>query len=99
MIIQVLHCRFCRSANVIRHGKDKADHQRSLCHDCRRTFREQPGTRAHSPQFRARVLAAYHERASLCGVCRVFGIGRKTLSEWLKKADHLPPLEQTLAPA
>ncbi len=30
------------------------------------------------------------------GISRVFGISRKTLGEWLKKARTLPPLEQTL---
>ncbi len=90
MVIQVVHCRFCQSENVIRHGTDKADRQRYLCHDCARTFREQPGTRAHSAKFRARVLAAYHERASLRGVCRVFGIGRNTLTDWLKKSQPAP---------
>jgi transposase-like protein len=86
MVIHILECRFCGGQNVIRHGTDKADRQRYRCHDCRRTFREHPGTRAHSPEFRQRVLAAYHERASMRGVCRVFGIGRNTLTGWLKKS-------------
>jgi len=72
MVIQVLHCRHCQSQNVIRHGKDKAERQRYLCHDCRRTFREQPGSRAYPDEFRERALAAYQERASLRGVCRIF---------------------------
>lgn len=87
MVIQVLHCRHCDGQNVIRHGKDKAGRQRYRCHDCRRTFQER--AERHSPQFRARVLAAYQERASnhssMRGVCRIFGIGRNTLSGWIKK--------------
>jgi insertion element IS1 protein InsB len=86
MVIQIIYCRFCQSEKVIRHGQDGAERQRYLCHDCGRTFRERPGTRAHSPQFRARVLAAYQERASMRGVCRIFGIGRNTLTNWLKKS-------------
>jgi len=86
MVIQVLHCRHCQSQNIIRHGQDGNGKQRYLCHDCRRTSREHPGDRTHSPQFRARVLAAYQERCSMRGVCRVFGIGRNTLSGWLKKS-------------
>jgi transposase-like protein len=72
MVIPILQCRFCGSENVIRHGRDKSDRQRSLCHDCDRTFRERLGTRAHSAEFRERVLAAYRERASMRGVCRIF---------------------------
>ena len=31
------------------------------------------------------MLRAYHERASLRGVRRIFGVSRTTLSGWLKK--------------
>ena len=89
MVIQILHCRFCQSQNVIRHGKDTTGRQRFLCHDCRRTFREQPKNRSHSEAFQQKVLAAYQERASMRGVCRLFGIGRNTLSAWLKKSREL----------
>jgi len=89
MVIQVLHCRHCDSQNVIRHGRDKAGRQRFLCHDCRRTFEEQAGRRAHTDEFKARALAAYQERCSMRGVCRLFGVGRNTLSGWIKKS--LPP--------
>ena len=91
MVIQVLHCGHCQSQNVIRHGKDRAGHQRYLCHDCRRTFQEQTGSPTHSAEFQTRVLAAYQERASMRGVCRLFGIGRNTLSEWLKKSQPVAP--------
>ena len=45
------------------------------------------------------MLVAYHERCSQRGVCHIFGISRKTLAAWLKKAAALPPLRATLAPA
>ncbi len=93
MVIQILHCRFCQSQNVIRHGKDKTDRQRYLCHDCRRTFREKPQSRSHSEEFQNKVLAAYRERASMRGVCRIFGIGRNTLSGWLKKSQSVAAAE------
>lgn len=86
MVIQILHCRFCQSQNVIRHGKDTTGRQRFLCHDCRRTFREKPKSRSRSAEFQKQALAAYQERASMRGVCRLFGIGRNTLSAWLKKS-------------
>jgi transposase-like protein len=89
MVIQVLHCRHCQSQDIIRHGSDGNGTQRFLCHDCRRTFRENPGDRTHSPQFKARVLAAYQERCSMRGVCRLFGVGRNTLSGWIKKSQSV----------
>ncbi len=89
MVIQILPCRHCQSQNVIRHGKDKSARQRYLCHDCRRTFREKPMSRTCSAEYQATVLAAYQERASMRGVCRLFRIGRNTLSEWLKKSQSL----------
>lgn len=72
MVTQVLHCGHCRSQNVIRHSKDKAGRQRWRCHDCRRIFQKATGSLTHSAEFRARVLAAYQERASMRGVCRLF---------------------------
>ncbi len=89
MVIQILHCAHCQSQNVIRHGKDRADRQRYLCHDCGRTFQEPDGSRASREDLQARALAAYQERASMRGVCRLFGIGRNTLSGWLKKSQSV----------
>lgn len=88
-VIQVIHCAHCQSQNVIRHGRDKAGRQRYRCHDCRRTCGDpqvQADSRARREQLQAHALAAYRERASMRGVCRIFGVGRNTLSGWLKKS-------------
>ncbi len=86
MVIEVLLCRHCQSQNVIKHGRDKRGVQRFRCHDCRRTFHKAEDDRSYTADFRAQVLAAYQERASMRGVCRVFGISRLTLAGWLKKS-------------
>ena len=91
MVIQVLCCRHCQSQNVIRHGADASGTQRYRCRDCTRTFRAQPKSRTRPEEFQATVLAAYQERASMRGVCRLFGIGRNTLSGWLKKSPPVAP--------
>ena len=70
MVIQILHCRYCQSQNVIKHGRDINDCQRFRCRDCRRTFRQMPKSRSRSVKFQKLVLAAYQERASMRGVCR-----------------------------
>lgn len=86
MVIEILLCRHCQSNNVIKHGRDKRNVQRFRCHDCGRTFQKPEADRSYTPAFRAQVLAAYHERASMRGVSRVFGISRLTLGDWLKKS-------------
>ncbi len=54
MVIQVLPSRHCQSQNVIRHGTDANGTQRYLCHDCRRTFREQPKSRTRPEEFQSK---------------------------------------------
>jgi transposase-like protein len=52
----------------------------------------------YTPERKAEILCAYHERSSLRGIERTFGVARQTVAKWLKeKADSLPampPLEE-----
>ncbi len=89
MVTYMVHCRHCGETNNIRHGHDTVGIQRFRCHDGGRTFRQQPGRRAYPEPQKAQILAAYHERCSMRGVSRVFGISRNTLSTWLKKSPEL----------
>ncbi len=86
MVTEIVLCRHCQSRNVIKHGRDKRSVQRFRCRDCARTFQKPEADRGYTPAFRAQVLAAYQERASMRGVSRVFGISRLTLADWLKKS-------------
>ena len=86
MVIEIVLCRHCQSNNVIKHGRDRRNVQRFRCRDCERTFQKPEEDRSYTPAFRAQVLAAYQERASMRGVSRVFGIARGTLDGWLKKS-------------
>ncbi len=91
MITQPLFCPYCDSDSVIRHGTAKGK-QRYRCRGCTRTFRENPGTRAYSPERKREILSAYQERSSLRGLRRIFGVSRTTVSAWLKQeAQALPP--------
>lgn len=83
MVTFTLTCQRCGSQNLIRHGKAPNGKQKYRCKDCGRNSRQDPASRAHAPVFRERVLAAYHERSSQRGVCRIFGISRQTLVTWL----------------
>lgn len=85
MVIHIVLCRYCQSQNVIRHGRVK-DVQRYRCHDCGRTFRQNPGSASYPKVLKAQVLATYQECPSMRGITRIFGVSRQTLSGWLKKS-------------
>lgn len=47
----------------------------------------------YTPERKAEILRAYHERSSLRTVARTFGVARQTVAKWLKeKADSLPEM-------
>ncbi len=80
----VVTCPHCLdAASVRRFGAHRGGNPRYQCTACNRTFCRHPGTTAHPPEFRERVLRAYQERASMRGICRTFGISRSTLYAWL----------------
>ena len=88
--ITIILCPFCQSQSLIRLGTNATGKQRYQCRDCNKTFVEQPAlSRLQDPVFLAQVLAAYHERASMRGVARIFKISRTSLSALLKKSQSL----------
>ena len=92
MVTHTLFCPRCGSAEVIRHGTTASGKQRYRCQRCRRTFREDPSSRAYPEERKREILAAYQERSSLRGLTRTFGVSRTTVSAWLKeRAKALPP--------
>ena len=86
MDTQTTNCRHCTSTNTIGHGYTAKAKQRYRCHDCGRCFVENPGTAAYDPARKEEILRAYHERASLRGISRIFGVSRNTVTSWLKKS-------------
>ena len=67
-------CSTCHSDHVVRFKHTRNGNQRYRCNNYHKTFCCEPSTNAHSEEFKAMVLAAYHERASMRGTCRIFGI-------------------------
>ena len=78
-------CYHCGSTQVIRHGRSRYGKQRYKCHGCARCFTPEPGSSAYDEATKARILRAYHERSSLRGLTRIFGVSRNTVTSWLKK--------------
>ena len=44
-----------------------------------------PTQRGYTEEEREEILRAYHERSSLRGLTRTFGVSRNTVTNWLKK--------------
>ncbi len=88
MLSETISCRHCGGTRLLNNGHAPNGKLRYFCQGCKRYGRQDAslGGRTHPEEFRAQVLAAYQERASMRGVCRVFGISRNTLAAWLKKS-------------
>lgn len=62
--------------------------QRFGCQACGRTFRENPCPARYRQERKEEIVRAYHERSSLRGLTRTFGVSRQTVSLWLKKSSR-----------
>ena len=80
-----LKCYHCGSDRLVRDGFTQNGKQRYLCSDCRRMSRDDPQANGYTEAERERILRAYHERSSLRGLSRTFGVSRNTVTSWLKK--------------
>jgi transposase-like protein len=86
MALHALTCPHCQSDNLAKHGKTSAGNQRFRCNTCRRAYCPQPQKPAsQDPEFQELLLSAHHERMSLRGIARTFGVGRQTVADLIKK--------------
>ncbi|MGH9945450.1 MAG: IS1/IS1595 family N-terminal zinc-binding domain-containing protein [Pyrinomonadaceae bacterium] len=86
MVTIKVKCRHCGSTNVARNGLTTNGKQRYLCSECGRRSRDNPQPNGYTAEERETILAAYHERSSLRGLTRSFGVARNTVATWLKKS-------------
>ena len=86
MIIEsrVYQCPHCESTNLSRNGRSKTGKQKYHCKECGAYGTLDP-TVAYTPERRAEILKAYHERSSLRGLERTFGVSRQTVANWLRQ--------------
>jgi len=80
-----LKCYHCGSDQLARNGLTDNGKQRYLCSACGRRSRDDPQPNGYTEPERERILRAYHERSSLRGLTRTFGVSRQTVTSWLKK--------------
>ncbi len=83
-----MDCYHCGSSRVNKSGQTKNGKQRYTCRDCKRHLRDSPQSHNYSEERKEEILRAYHERTSLRGLTRIFGVSRQTVTSWLKKSDE-----------
>jgi insertion element IS1 protein InsB len=89
-------CPACQSDHLVRNGTTRTGKQKYHCKRCGAygTLNAQVG---YSAERKAEILRAYHERSSLRGLERTFGVSRQTVAKWLREEaatlPALPPLD------
>ncbi|MGX9728973.1 MAG: IS1 family transposase [Candidatus Electronema sp. VV] len=91
-------CRCCDSVNIVKNGHNAQGRQQYWCKDCNKRAVLHLCPR-WSEEKKEEIIGAYHERPSMRGISRMFGVSRQTLASWLKKDAANPVLEETLLPA
>ena len=71
---------------MVKNGKAKNGTQTYVCRTYGRRFHPNAKPVAHSEKTRTQIFDALHERMSLRGVQRVFGVHRNTVIGWIKKS-------------
>ena len=85
MIMVTITCCHCGSDQLMRNGRAPNGKQRYKCRACGRPSRENPAPNGYTDERRAEILSARHERSSLRGIERTFGVSRNTVTAWMKK--------------
>ena len=78
-------CTSCGSEDIVKNGRTKTGKQKFLCHSCGAYGTLNPEQK-YSEERKEEILRAYHERQSLRGIERTFGVARQTVAAWLKKS-------------
>ena len=81
----IYYCTRCASSNLVKNGHNPKGKQQYRCKDCGASGVLNPSV-AYTEADKERILAAYHERPSMRGIERMFGVTRQTLANWLKKS-------------
>ncbi len=86
MILKTFSCRKCNSTNIVKNGCNRNGNQRYKCKDCKviRVLELKP---IYTEERKQEILKAYHERPSMRGIRRIYGVSVTTLIAWLKKGE------------
>ena len=79
-------CTRCGSERIVKNSKDVCGRQQFRCRACGACRVLHSKSREAAPERQTEVLRAVaSERLSLRAAARVFGVGRNTITGWLKK--------------
>jgi transposase-like protein len=78
--LMVYHCRHCGNENIVKNGHNGSGSPQYKCKYCVLVPK-----RGYSEAQKEEILAAYHERPSMRGIQRIFGVSPQTLATWLEK--------------
>jgi insertion element IS1 protein InsB len=78
-------CTRCHSLDIVKNGQTKKGKQKFRCNSCGAYGTLNPEV-MYPPERKEEILRAYHERSSLRGLERTFGVARQTVAKWLKKS-------------
>jgi len=67
--------RHCGSKNIVKNGHNGSGSQQYWCKDCGKRCVLQPQY-GYSEAQKEQIIAAYHERQSMRGIQRIFGVSR-----------------------
>ena len=81
----VVTCIHCGSDQLVRNGRASNGKQPYRCRACGRQSRQNPSPNGYTDERRAEILHALHQRSSLPGIERTFGVSRNTVTSWMKK--------------
>ena len=82
-------CTKCSGLDITKNGRTAKGKQKFHCRSCGAYGTLEPEVK-YPPERQEEILRAYHERSSLRGLTRTFGVARQTVSKWLKKSATTP---------
>jgi insertion element IS1 protein InsB len=101
MITQVLHCPYCQSTDIVRHGTTPEGKQRYRCRACRlgrgRTFLLEYAYAGQAPEVKRQIVDMAMNASGIRDTARVLHVSPTTVLKELKKKvhqavlKHLPP--------
>jgi transposase-like protein len=89
-------CNKCGSLNLVKNGRTKKNKQKYRCNECGSYGTLNPEVK-YNQERKDEILHAYHERSSLRGLERTFGVSRQTVADWLKKSQTPPTTERDIS--
>jgi transposase len=94
MVLQEVHCKYCASATVKRHGS-QSGHPRCRCNECGRTFQLSYTNRANEPGVKEAIVDMALNGSGIRDTARVLGIAKNTVSAPIKKVGRSGPSQPT----